>query len=194
LSPARARYVYYPDLAEVPESQAVNVRNRSFVIGALVDLPGPGAQGVLFAHGSRFGGHSLYVKDDRLNYVYNFVGMFEQKVVATEDLPVGHNLILSASFEKEGEDPPGVAKGTLSLWYGDTKVGGAELRTQPGRFMLAGEGLTIGRDGGDPVTTDYPGDRPYHFVGGAINRVAVDVSGQPYVDLEREAHAALMRE
>ena len=39
LSPPRDRYVYYPDTAEVPESQAVNIRNRSFVIGALVDIP-----------------------------------------------------------------------------------------------------------------------------------------------------------
>ena len=68
-------------------------------------------QGVLFAHGSRFGGHALYVKDNRLHYVYNFVGMVEQKVVATEDLPTGENLILSASFDKDGEDPPGVATG-----------------------------------------------------------------------------------
>ena len=109
LSPPRNRYVYFPDTAEVPESQAVNVRNRSYAIGALVDIPAPGAEGVLFAHGSLFGGHALYVKDNRLHYVYNFVGMFEQKVVATEDLPTGENLILSASFDKDGEDPPGVA-------------------------------------------------------------------------------------
>ena len=74
LSPARNRYVYYPDLADVPESQAVNIRNRSYAIGALVDIPAPGAEGVLFAHGSRFGGHALYVKDNRLHYVYSFVG------------------------------------------------------------------------------------------------------------------------
>ena len=71
----RDRYRYYPDVADVPESQAVNIRNRSYVVGAVVDIPGPGAQGVLFAHGSRFGGHALYVKDNRLHYVYNFVGM-----------------------------------------------------------------------------------------------------------------------
>ena len=47
----------------------------------------PGAQGVLFAHGSRFGGHALYVKDSRLHYVNNFVGVTEQRVDATEDLP-----------------------------------------------------------------------------------------------------------
>ena len=109
LSAPRDRYVYFPNHAEVPEAQAVVVRGRSFVIGALVDLPEPGAQGVLFAQGSRFGGHSLYVKDNRLHYVNSFVGMFEQMVVATEDLPTGENLILSASFEKDGMDPPPVA-------------------------------------------------------------------------------------
>jgi arylsulfatase A-like enzyme len=194
LSPARNRYVYYPGVAEVPESQAVNVRNRSYSIGALVDIPAPGAEGVLFAHGSRFGGHSLYVKENRLHYAYNFVGMLEQTVVATEDVPTGESLILSASFDKDGEDPPGVATGTLSLYHGDRKVGEQRIKTQPGKFMLSGEGLCVGRDSGEPVTADYAGAHPHTFTGGTINRVAVDVSGEPYVDLEREAAAMMARE
>src|SRR5205085_4089951 len=97
LSPARNRYIYYPDLADVPESQAVNVRNRSYAIGALVDIPAAGAEGVLFAHGSRFGGHALYVKDNRLRYVYSFVGSLEQKIVADQELPTGEGVILSAA-------------------------------------------------------------------------------------------------
>ena len=32
------------------------------------------------------------------------------------------------------------------------------------------------------------------FTGGTIRRVAVDVSGEPYVDLEREAAAMMMKE
>jgi arylsulfatase len=194
LSAARNRYMYYPGVSEVPESQAVNVRNRSYAIGAVVDIPQPGVEGVLFAHGSRFGGHALYVKDNRLHYVYNFVGMLEQKIVATEDVPVGEKLILSASFDKDGEDPPGVATGMLSLYHGDKKVGEGRIKTQPGKFMIAGEGLCVGRDGGEPVTADYPGAHPHAFTGGTINRVAVDVSGEPYVDLEREAAAMLARE
>ena len=113
LTPPRDRYVYYPGTAEVPESQSVNIRNRSYIIGALLDIPAPGAQGVIFAHGSRFGGHSLYVKDNRLHYVYSFVGMLEQSVVATEDIPTGESLILSAAFDKDGEDPPGISTGML---------------------------------------------------------------------------------
>jgi arylsulfatase len=194
LSPARNRYVYYDGLADVPESQAVNIRNRSYAIAALVDVPGPGAQGVLFAHGSRFGGHALYVKDGRLQYVYSFVGSLEQHVVAEEPVPTGEDMILSAAFDKEGEDPPGVAVGTLSLYHGDVKVGEGRIQTQPGKFSIAGDGLCVGRDSGDPVTDDYPGAAPYRFTGGTIKRVAVDVSGEPYVDLEREAVAMMARE
>jgi arylsulfatase len=194
LTPPRDRYVYFPDTADVPEQQAVNVRNRSFAIGALVDIPAAGAEGVLFAHGARFGGHALYVKDNKLHYVNSFAGMFEQKVDATEDVPIGDDLILSASFEKDGEDPPNVATGMLSLFYGDRKVGEGRIKTQPGFFSLAGEGLCIGRDSGEAVTDDYPGEVPYRFTGGTIKRVAVDVSGEPYLDLERQAEAMLARE
>ena len=61
--------------------------------------------------------------------------------------------------------------------------------------MIAGEGLAVGRDVGDPVTAGLSrANGPYAFTGGTIRRVAVDVSGEPYVDLEREAAGMLMRE
>jgi arylsulfatase A-like enzyme len=194
LTPPRNRYVYFPETADVPESQSVNIRNRSYSIGALVDIPVPGAEGVLFAHGARFGGHALYVKNNRLHYTYSFVGSINQTVVADRELPTGDNVILSASFDKMREDPPGVAVGSLSLYHGETKVGETEIKTQPGKFVIGGEGLCVGRDSGAGVTDDYPGEMPWRFTGGTIHRVAVDVSGEPYVDLEREAAAMLMRE
>jgi arylsulfatase len=149
---------------------------------------------VLFAHGSRFGGHALYVKDNRLHYVYSFVGSLEQKIVADVEVPTGEGVILSAAFEKDGEDPPGVSVGTLTLYHGDIKVGEGRIRTQPGKFAIAGDGLCVGRDSADPVTQDYPGTAPFTFTGGTIKRVAIDVSGEPYVDLEREAVAMMARE
>ena len=77
--------------------------------------------------------------------------------------------------------------GTLSLYHGDTKVGESKLKTQLGAFSIAGSRLFVGRHSGEPVTDDYPGRAPYAFTGGTINRIAVDVSGDPYVDLERQA-------
>src|SRR5204862_8335908 len=113
---------------------------------------------------------------------------------AAEGAPTGENQVLSASFDKQGEGPPGVATGTLSHYHGEKKVGEATSKTQPGKFVIGGEGLCVGRDSGAGVTDDYPGTMPWNFTGGTIKRVAVDVSGDPYVDLEREAAAMLMRE
>jgi len=47
---------------------------------------------------------------------------------------------------------------------------------------------------GEPVTDDYPGGRPYAFRGGVIRRAIVDVSGEPFIDLEREAAMMMRRE
>jgi hypothetical protein len=193
LTSPRDRYTYFPDVAGVPEAQAVNIRNRNYIVGALVTIPARGASGVLFAQGSHFGGHALYVKDNRLHYVYNFVGMIEQKIVATEDVPTGENLILSASFVKDGEDPPGVSTGVVTLFHGEDKVGEGRIKTQPAAFGLSGTDLTVGRAIAE-VTDDYPGERPWRFTGGTIRTVAVDVSGDPYVDLERAAAAMIARE
>jgi len=188
----RDRYVYYPDTAEIPESQAVNIRNRSYAIRAEVEIPASGAEGVVFAQGSRFGGHAIYVKDGKLHYIYNWLGDIKQQVVSNKSVPIGAST-LSAIFTKEGENPPHVANGTLAIYINDEKVGESRIRTQPGKFSIAGEGLNVGRDGGEPVTGDYPGEYPWPFTG-TINRVVVDVSEQGGIDLEVEAHFMVVRE
>jgi arylsulfatase A-like enzyme len=191
IAPARDRYVYYPDAAEVPEAAAVNIRNRSYSIAVAVDIQSEEAGGVLFSHGARFGGHALYLKDGKLKYVYNFVGTKEQVIESSRDVPTG-KVVLSASFEKESDGLP--TTGTLSLYIDDEKVGEGEIMTQPGNFSLVGEGLNVGKDPAEPVTDDYPGSSPYAFAGGTIKEAIVDVSGEPFVDLEKEAIALMARE
>ncbi len=66
--------------------------------------------------------------------------------------------------------------------------------TQPGKFGLGGGGLVVGRSGAEPVTDDYPGERPWAFVGGTIKRVMIDVSGESFIDLAAEARAAFARQ
>ncbi|OLF10680.1 arylsulfatase [Actinophytocola xinjiangensis] len=189
--PVRDRYVYRPGTAEIPESAAVNLRNRSFTITALVRVDSPDAEGVLFSQGACFGGHALYVRDRTLRYVNNFAGIDEQLVTSTAEIPVG-DVVLSAVFVRDGDGLP--TTGTLSLHVGEQKVGQARIRTQPGNFSLAGEGLNVGKDPGEPVTGDYPGSRPYPFTGGVVDQVVVDVAGTPFLDLEKEAAAMMARE
>ena len=191
LSKPRNRYVYYPGGSEIPESIAPNIRNRSYTIGVEVTIDTEEAEGVLLAQGSRFGGHALYIRDRKLKYVYNWVGLFEQVVESTEPVPTGH-VVLSASFEKEGDGMP--TEGTLTLHLREQAVGEAKIKTQPGKFSLAGEGLNVGREGAEPVTDDYPGDRPWAFAGGTIHKAVIDVSGEPFEDLAAEARMAFARD
>jgi arylsulfatase len=155
-----------------------------------VDLQTPEAAGILFAHGGRFGGHALYLKDGKLIYVYNWLGEIEQKVTSSATVPTGKS-VLGVKFNLKGADG-GIPTGTATLYINDKKVGSAQIKTQLGNFSLAGEGLCVGRDGGQPVSSDY--ESPYRFVGGIIKQVVVDVSGQHYVDLEKEAIGAFARD
>jgi len=200
MSPPRDRYVYYPNTLEVPEAVAVNVRGRSFKIAAEVDIATPEASGVLFAHGHMFGGHALYIKDGKLRYVYNWLGENEQMMTSDADVPTG-KCVLGVEFVKEklqairNSPVPNQCVGTTTLYINDEKVGEfKDMATQVGKFALCGEGLNIGREGGAPVTTDYPGVQPWTFKGGKIKQVIVDVSGEAYRDLELEAMAMMSRD
>jgi arylsulfatase A-like enzyme len=199
MSPPRDRYIYYPHTLEVPEAVAVNIRGRSYKIAAEVDLK-QGAQGVLFAHGHVFGGHALYIKDGKLKYVYNFLGENEQMITSSVNVPTG-KCVLGVEFVKEkyvairNSPTPNQCIGTATLYINDQKVGELKgLATQLGKFALCGEGLNIGREGGAPVTLDYPGKQPWAFTGGKIKQVIVDVSGEEYHDFELEALAMMSRD
>jgi hypothetical protein len=183
--------VYYPGAAEVPETASVNIRNRNYSIAVDVEIETPEASGVLFSHGAAFGGHALYIKDRRLKYVYNFVGDTVQTVESSKEVPTGH-VVLGASFQKDGDGLP--TRGKLSLFIDDEEVGSGAIITQPGNFSLVGEGLNVGKDPASPVSDDYPGVSPYSFTGGIIKEAIVDVSGEPFVDLEKEALALMKRE
>ena len=132
------------------------------------------------------------MKDGRLHYIYNWLGVLKQQVVSNKSVPTGAST-LSAIFTKEGENPPHVANGTLAIYINDEQVGEMKMKAQPGKFAIAGEGLNVGRDGGEPVTGDFPGQQPWAFTG-TIKQVVVDVSEQGSIDLEVEAHFMVVRE
>jgi arylsulfatase A-like enzyme len=188
----RDRYVYYPGTAPVPEGVAVNVRNRSFKILANVEITDASASGVIFAHGSRFGGHSLFIKDHRLYYVYNFLGIKpEQKFVSSVELKPG-KYTLGMEFVRDGQGKHGESIGHMKLYVNDQVVAEGPMRTQPGKFTLSGDGLCIGYDSGDAVSQEYK--TPGEFEGGTIQGVAVTVEKASYADLEKEAQRAMARD
>jgi hypothetical protein len=185
----RERYVYYPDTSPVPEGVAVNVRGRSYKILADVEITDPDCSGVIFAHGSRFGGHALFLKDRKLHYVYNFLGIKpEQKFVSSEALKPG-KYTLGMAFDREGTGEHGESLGKTQLYVNDKVVAQGDMRTQFAKFTLAGDGLCVGRDSADAVSQEY--ETPATFQGGRILFVAVTVEKAQYLDLEKLAVAAL---
>ncbi|MGE3871964.1 MAG: arylsulfatase [Parvibaculaceae bacterium] len=183
----RERYVYYPGTSPVPEGVAVNVRGRSYKILADVEITDADCSGVIFAHGSRFGGHSLFIKDRKLHYVYNFLGIKpEQKFVSKELKPGKHTLGMEFIRDKAGKYGESIGKTTL--YVNEEVVAQGDMKTQPGKFTLSGDGLCIGRDSGDAVSEDYKS--PGEFKGGKIRFVGVTVEKSQYLDLEKLAAAA----
>ncbi len=78
----REVYRYFPGGAPVPESVAVNIRNRSHALVVDIEVSDPGrTDGVLIALGSALGGWSLHVLDGKVRYVHNLYGK-ERHVVA----------------------------------------------------------------------------------------------------------------
>jgi arylsulfatase A-like enzyme len=188
----RDRYIYYPDTSDVPESVAVNIRRRSYTIAAGAVIETPEAEGVLFAHGGSAGGHTLYLQGGRLHYLYNWLGERLYHVMSDAEIAAGKH-VFSAEFQKTGDDQATSSPlGKLTLYIDEEKVGEGDIMTQPGVFSLTGDGLCVGRDGGSPVSPDYKS--PYPFRGGVIDRVVVDVSGDHFVDHEKEVLAYIARD
>jgi len=182
----RQQYTYYPGVADVPESAGVAINGRSYTIAVGVDIDSIDAKGVLYAHGGVAGGHSLYVKDKKLRYTFNWIGTQLYDIVAdTEISPGRHTLTVEFVTTGQSTDPavPGF-NGTLTLYVDERKVGDGEIVTQPGNFCLVGDGICVGRDSASPVTPQYTA--PFAFTGGTIEKVVVDVSGERFVDHEAE--------
>lgn len=183
--PPRDRYVYYPNTAPVPEGVAVNIRGRDYKILANVTIEDANAEGVIFAHGSRFGGHSLFIKDRKLYYVYNFLGIKpEQVFVSNRTLSPG-SYTLGMEFTRESAGDYGESMGNTKLYIDDAVVAEGPMKTQPAKFTLSGDGLCVGYDSGDAVSELY--ESPGEFEGGTIQFAGVTVEGEPYINLELEA-------
>lgn len=180
MSAPRSRYVYFPGAGEIESSNAADVRNRAYSITAEITVPKEGAEGVLLAHGSSFGGLSFFVnKDQKLQFSYNYLGISEAKVISQEKLPSGQLTVRweftptgPADF-RIGRGAPGVGK----LFVDGKLVGSGKIElTCPIAYGLSGDGLCCGRDTLTPVSADYFGRGEYNFTG-TIRRVIVDVGG-----------------
>ncbi|MFN9031400.1 MAG: arylsulfatase [Betaproteobacteria bacterium] len=148
-----------------------NVKNRSKVITAEIEVPESGGSGTVIAQGGRFGGWSLYVKDGVPAYDYNFLGLQRFTVTSAKKLQPGKSTVVF-QFDYDGGGPAKGGKGTL-LVNGE-KVGEGRIeRTQPGMFS-ADETADVGIDLGTPVVEAIGAEAKSRF-SGRIPKLTVEV-------------------
>jgi arylsulfatase len=167
----RTSLTVYPGMHGIMENAFINVKNRSVDITAEIEVPKGGGDGVILAQGGQFGGWSIYVKNNRPVYYYNYLGLERMSVRATEPLPSG-KVTLRYAFLYDGGRPG--AGGTLMIYVNGKKVGSGKIaKTQPYVFSMD-DATDVGMDEGTPVSTEYgKWDNGYR---GTIKSVTVKTS------------------
>jgi hypothetical protein len=79
----------FPGMGRIPEAAVVSMKNVSFSITAELTIGDRIAEGVIIAQGGRFGGWSLYAKDGKASFVYNYFGLESYRIQAERLLPAG---------------------------------------------------------------------------------------------------------
>ncbi|RIA01028.1 arylsulfatase [Rhodopseudomonas palustris] len=183
LMAGRTSLTVHEGMTGMSENVFINTKNRSHTITADVDIPKGGASGVILAQAGRFGGWSLYLKDGKPTYTYNFLGLQRFTIAAKQSLPVGKSKI-SYEFAYDGD---GVGKGGVGTLFvnGKSVATGRIDRTQCCGYS-ADEGADVGADEGTPVTEAYK--VPFKFTG-KIGAVTIELKDLKKADAEDAAEA-----
>jgi arylsulfatase len=163
----RTEFTYYAGATRIPEPSAADTKNVSHSITATIEVPQGSADGVLVAEGGAAGGYTLYIKDGKPVYEYNYFAHERYKVASSESLSPGP-AVIRVDFKYDG----GIGKGgTLALFINDKKVGEGRIeKTCPGRF--GAESFDVGMDNGSPVSEAY---QPPFAYEGIIKKVTINI-------------------
>ena len=120
-------------MRRLSEHSVVSIKNKSHAVTAEVVVPDGGAKGVIIAQGGSIGGWALYMKEGRLRYCYNLLGVQRFYVGSEREIPAGaHQVRMEFAY-----DGPGLGKGgTASLFVdgeqvGEGAVGATAAMTRP---------------------------------------------------------------
>lgn len=167
----RTSLTVFEGMIGMSENVFINVKNRSHSVTAEVEIPAGGANGVILAQAGRFGGWSLYLKDGKPMYAYNFLGLKIYKVAGTSAVAPGKATI---RFEF-AYDGPGLGKGgTGKILVNGKEVGEGKIEHTQAMVFSADEGADVGLDSETPVSDDYKeGDNRFT---GKIDKVVIEVA------------------
>ena len=160
----RKEFIYYaPGAVRIAEKASAPVKDRSHEIVTTVDLKGD-EEGVIIACGGMTGGYSMYVKDGKLHFDYNYLDGVHYHIESTA-LPTGPTE-LRYVFTRTGP-----FAGTGELFVDGEKAGEAEMPKMHFSTYSLAETFDIGSDEGTQVDKAYEGG-PFPFTG-ELDRVTI---------------------
>jgi arylsulfatase A-like enzyme len=161
-------FVYFaPGAVRIAEKSSAPVKNRAHAIETQLVRNG-NEEGVLVAVGGMTGGFTMFIKDNKLVYDYNYLDGVHY-VMQSEPLPPG-TVDVKFSFIKTQE-----FGGKGELFVNGTKVGETEMPQMHISTYSLAETFDVGRDTGTQVSKSYTDPFPYN---GALDRVVITVSDE----------------
>jgi arylsulfatase len=139
-------------MGRLSENCVLNLKNKSHSVTAEIVVPKDGAEGVIIAQGANIGGWSLYAKNGKLKYCYNWGGFKHFYVEGTSPIPAGQHQV-RMEFAYAGG---GLGKGgKVTLFTDGKKVGEGDIGATLAMIFSADDGCDVGEDTGAPVSEDY---------------------------------------
>jgi len=144
--------ILFAGMGHLLENCVVNLKNKSHAVTAEIVVPEKGAEGVIVSQGANIGGWSLYAKDGKLKYCYNWGGFKNFFVEGSTPIPAGEHQV-RMEFAYAGG---GLGKGgKTTLLVDGKKVGEGEIGATLAMVFSADDGCDVGEDSGAPVSPDY---------------------------------------
>lgn len=151
LMDGRTKLTITDEMQGLMENAFINTKNTSHTITANIDVKDM-PNGVIIAQGGRFGGWSLFTKNGKLNYTYNWVGLERYTVSSNKTLPKGKSKI-EYKFTYDGG---GYGKGGKAEFFvNGEKFGEGRIKQTAPNLLGLDETAEAGRDEGTPVTEAY---------------------------------------
>jgi arylsulfatase A-like enzyme len=170
----RTKFTYEAGTIRVPEGSAPPIYQRSHKITAKLTIPEQGAEGVIIACGGS-AGYTLYIKDGKLAYDYNFFGQKIYHVESAEKVPNGDIEVAMHYDQQPFRQFAEQTGGPAELFLNGKSVGKGNIaKVAPARFS-ATETMDIGTDLGAAVSTAYHKQAPFAFTG-TIKEVVVEIA------------------
>jgi arylsulfatase len=181
----------FQGMGRLSENCVLNIKNKSHSVTAEIVVPDKGAEGVIISQGANIGGWSLYAKDGKLKYCYNWGG-FKNFMVDGNTLPPGEHQVRMEFVYAGG----GLGKGGKVTLFTDGKpVGEGTVGATLAMVFSADDGLDVGEDSGAAVSPDYgPTGNAFNGVVKGVLLSIADDKGEHMVSPEEALRVAMARQ